>query len=67
MLKDYAATMGILPGHSPFTRAIRYRDRLAHQPLNRLDVEIVWDTSAHHAPELLLAVEQFLASFSDEE
>ena len=59
-LKDYASEAGISAGESPFTAVIGYRDRLAHQPLDRLDVEIVWETSVNRARPLLQVVEGLL-------
>lgn len=57
-LKDYSRDTGIAPGQPPFTAVIGYRDRLAHQALDRLDVEIVWETSVNRAQPLLRLIEE---------
>lgn len=61
-LKDYASDVGIRPGEPPFAAVIGYRDRLAHQALDRLDVEIVWETSINRATLLLHVVEGLITS-----
>lgn len=56
-LKHYAQLAGIPQRHGPLAPAIHFRDRLAHQPLDRLAPDIVWETSVRDAPELLRIVE----------
>jgi hypothetical protein len=59
-LKHYARLAGIPQGHGPLEPAIQFRDKLAHQPLDRLAPEVVWETSVRDAPELLRVVEALL-------
>jgi len=51
---------GIPQGHGPLAPAIQFRDKLAHQPLDRLAPEVVWETSIRDAPELLRVVEALI-------
>jgi uncharacterized protein with HEPN domain len=51
-------------GHGPLAPAIQFRDKLAHQPLDRLAPEVVWETSVHDAPELLRVVEALIDDLS---
>src|SRR5215510_487397 len=59
-LKHYARLAGIPQGHGPLAPAIQFRDKLAHQPLDRLAPEVVWETSIRDAPELLRVVEALI-------
>jgi len=59
-LKHYARLTGIPQGHGPLAPAIQFRDKLAHQPLDRLAPGVVWETSICDAPELLRVVEALL-------
>lgn len=56
-LKHYTHLSGLPQGHGPLAPAIHLRDRIAHQPLDRLDPVIIWDTSVQDAPELLRVVD----------
>jgi hypothetical protein len=40
-LKHYVRLAGIPHGHGPLAPAIQFRDKLAHQPLDRLAPEVV--------------------------
>lgn len=51
-LKHYTHLAGLAQGHGPLAPAIHLRDRIAHQPLDRLDSAIIWETSVYDAPEL---------------
>lgn len=51
-LKHYAHIAGLPRGHGPLAPAIRLRDRLAHQPVDRLNPAVLWETSVRDAPEL---------------
>jgi uncharacterized protein with HEPN domain len=59
-LKHYARPGGLTQGHGPLSPAIHFRDRIAHQPLNRLAPEIVWETSTRDAPTLRRVVEALI-------
>jgi uncharacterized protein with HEPN domain len=59
-LKHYARLAGIPQGHGPLAPAIQFRDKLAHQSLDRLAPEVVWETSIRDAPELLRVVEALI-------
>ena len=59
-LKHYARLAGIPQGHAPLTPAIQFRDKLTHQPLDRLAPEVVWETSIRDGPELLRVVEALI-------
>jgi len=59
-LKHYARLAGIPQGHGPLAPAIQFRDKLAHQSLDRLASEVVWETSVRDAPELLRVVEALI-------
>lgn len=63
-LKHYARRAGMSQGHGPLAPAIQFRDKLAHQPLDRLAPEVVWETSVHDAPELLRVVEALINDLS---
>lgn len=56
-LKHYTHLAGLPQGHGPLAPAIHLRDRVAHQPLDRLDPTIIWETSVQDAPDLLRVVE----------
>lgn len=56
-LKHFAAATGRPQLHGPLTPAIRLRDKLAHQPVTRLDSAVLWQTSIHDAPRLRAVIE----------
>lgn len=56
-LKHYAALSGMPQGHGPLAPAIRLRDKLAHQPVSRLDPAVLWQASVRDAPQLRRIVE----------
>ena len=39
--------------HPPLSAPIRFRDRLAHQRIDKLDLDLLWETSIRDAPLLL--------------
>ncbi len=49
-LKHHDRITGTAASASKFSNAIRFRDRLAHQPLDRLDIDILWESSVRSAP-----------------
>lgn len=57
-LKHYAPTSGAPKGHPSLAPPIRFRDRLAHQRLEKLDTDLLWETSVREAPALLRIIEQ---------
>lgn len=59
-LKHYVHLAGLPQREGPLTPAIRFRDRLAHQRLDRLAPALVWETSVRDAPELQRVVEALL-------
>lgn len=52
-LKHYAQMTGAPQGAPPLSAPIRFRDRLAHQRLDKLDLDLLWETSVRDAPLLL--------------
>jgi len=52
-LKHYARLSGIPQGQLPLAQPIRLRDKIAHQRLDKIDCEILWQTSVGDAPSLL--------------
>ncbi len=52
-LKHYAQLTGAPQGAPPLSAPIRFRDRLAHQRLDKLDLNLLWETSVRDAPLLL--------------
>ena len=52
-VKHYAQMTGAPQGASPLSAPIRFRDRLAHQRLDKLDLNLLWETSVRDAPVLL--------------
>lgn len=56
-LKHYAALSGMPQGHGPLAPAVRLRDKLAHQPVSRLDPAVLWQASVRDAPQLRRIVE----------
>jgi uncharacterized protein with HEPN domain len=63
-LKHYARRAGMSQGRGPLAPAIQFRDKLAHQPLDRLAPEVVWETSVHDATELLRVIEALINDLS---
>lgn len=61
-LKDYATIVGIGFEDEIIKSAIHFRDRLAHQALDKMRRDIVWKTSVHDGPEILAVVEAFIAN-----
>lgn len=61
-LKHYAQMTGAPQGAPPLSAPIRFRDRLAHQRLDKLDVDLLWETSVRDAPVLL----RILSSLRDQ-
>lgn len=57
-LKHYAHMTGTPQGASPLSAPIRFRDRLAHQRLDKLDVDLLWETSVRETPLLLRLLER---------
>jgi uncharacterized protein with HEPN domain len=57
-LKHYAQIAGTPQGEPPLSAPIRFRDRLAHQRLNKLDAHLLWETSVRETPVLLRIIEQ---------
>jgi len=45
-------------GATPFSAPIRFRDRLAHQRLDKLDLDLLWETSVRETPVLLRLLER---------
>jgi len=43
--------------HGVLSPAIRLRDKLAHQPVSRLDPVVLWETSVRDTPQLRRIVE----------
>ena len=64
-LKNYAHLAGVAQGHGPLAPAIQFRDKIAHQPLDRLASDVVWRTSVRDAPELLRVIEALVADLPD--
>jgi uncharacterized protein with HEPN domain len=52
-LKHYAQMTGTPQGVAPLSAPIRFRDRLAHQRLDKLDLNLLWETSVRETPVLL--------------
>lgn len=59
-LKHYARSSGVSQGQPPLSAPIRFRDRLAHQRLDKLDTDLLWDTSVRETPVLVRWLEQDL-------
>lgn len=45
-------------GQPPLAAPIRLRDRLAHQRLDKLDTDLLWETSVRETPVLFRIIEQ---------
>jgi len=56
-LKHYAVLAGMPQRHGVLSPAIRLRDKLAHQPVSRLDPVVLWETSVRDTPQLRRIVE----------
>ena len=52
-LKHYAQMTGTPQGVAPLSAPIRFRDRLAHQRLDKLDLNLLWENSVRETPVLL--------------
>lgn len=65
VLKHYALLTGLPQGHGPLAPAIHFRDKIAHQPLDRLASEIVWETSVRDAPKLQRVIEALMNDLAD--
>ena len=50
-VRDTSGTAALAP-------PIRFRDRLAHQRLDKLDADLLWETSVRETPVLLRIIEQ---------
>ena len=57
-LKHYAQMTGTPQGAAPLSAPIRFRDRLAHQQLDKLDLDLLWETSVRETPVLLRILER---------
>jgi uncharacterized protein with HEPN domain len=57
-LKHYAHMSGTPQGQPPLAAPIRFRDRLAHQRLDKLDTDLLWETRMRETPVLLRIIEQ---------
>lgn len=57
-LNHYAQMTGVPQGAAPHSAPIRFRDRLAHQRLDKLDLDLLWETSVRETPVLLRIVER---------
>ena len=66
-LKHYAQLARLAQRQGPLAPAIHFRDRIAHQPLDRLDPASVWKTSVEDAPKLLRVVEALIDDLTGEE
>jgi uncharacterized protein with HEPN domain len=51
---------GTPQGQPPLSAPIRFRDRLAHQRLDKLDTDLLWETSVRETPVLLRIIEQLI-------
>jgi uncharacterized protein with HEPN domain len=56
-LKHYAQMTGTPQGLAPLSAPIRFRDRLAHQRLDKLDLDLLWETSVREPPVLVRLLE----------
>lgn len=65
-LKHYAQMTGVPQGAAPLSAPIRFRDRLAHQRLDKLDLDLLWETSVRETPVLLRIVERLLDQLASE-
>jgi uncharacterized protein with HEPN domain len=65
-LKHYAQMTGTPQGAPPLSAPIRFRDRLAHQRLDKLDLDLLWETSVRDAPLLLRVLSSLRAQTSPE-
>ena len=45
---------------------IRFRDRLAHQRLDKLDFNLLWETSVRETPVLVRIIEQLIDQLAAE-
>jgi uncharacterized protein with HEPN domain len=57
-LKHFAQVTGTPQGAAPLSAPIRFRDRLAHQRLDKLDLDLLWETSVRETPVLLRILER---------
>jgi len=57
-LRHYAQTAGAPRGTPPLSAPIRFRDRLAHQRLDKLDLDLLLETSVRDDPLLLRGPEE---------
>jgi hypothetical protein len=53
-------------GESPLSAPIQFRDRLAHQRLDKLDPDLLWVTSVLETPVLFRIMEQLHNQTTDE-
>lgn len=53
----YAQMTGTPQGLAPLSAPIRFRDRLAHQRLDKLDLDLLWETSVREPPVLVRLLE----------
>src|SRR5579875_3726914 len=51
-------TGGNAQGEPPLSAPIRFRDRLAHQHLDKLDADLLWETTVRETPVRLRIIEQ---------
>ncbi len=49
---------GTPQGQPPLSAPIRFRDRLAHQRLDKLDTNLLWETSVRETPVLVRIIVQ---------
>ncbi len=57
-LKHYTQMTRMPQGAAPLSAPIRFRDRLAHQRLDKLDLDLLWETSVRETPVLLRILER---------
>ncbi|MHB1785186.1 MAG: HepT-like ribonuclease domain-containing protein [Acidimicrobiales bacterium] len=57
-LKHYSQMTRMPEGAAPLSDPIRFRDRLAHQRLDKLDLDLLWETSVRETPVLLRILER---------
>ncbi len=57
-LKHYSQMAATPQGEPPLSAPIRFRDRLAHQRLDKLDADLLWETSVRETPCLFRTIER---------